>query len=114
MSPIDTLNQLLGQRRAAIKDLISGLQSKIGKKIPDDAMIAILILIANELGNFYRVLELQSNLMIAIQRNMDAVALEAFDANDDGAKELLAGLHKELSDVIQSTIRKWNTENNTT
>jgi hypothetical protein len=52
--------------------------------------------------------------MIAIQRNMDAVALEAFDANDDGAKELLAGLHKELSDVIQSTIRKWNTENNTT
>ncbi|HYZ58864.1 MAG TPA: hypothetical protein VE544_04330, partial [Nitrososphaeraceae archaeon] len=72
------------------------------------------ILIANELGNFYRVLELQSNLMIAIQRNMDAVALEAFDANDDGAKELLAGLHKELSDVIQSTIRKWNTESNTT
>ena len=41
-SHIDTFNQLLGQRRAAIKDLISGLQSKIGKKIPDDAMIDTL------------------------------------------------------------------------
>ncbi|MGH9984428.1 MAG: hypothetical protein ACRD8W_10795 [Nitrososphaeraceae archaeon] len=108
--PIDRLNRFLGQRREVINSLVEGLQSKIGTRVPDDAVISTFILIARELGNFYRVFELQTNLMIAMQKNMEVVALQAYNAEGEEAKEVINILHKELFDAIENTTEKLNTE----
>jgi hypothetical protein len=107
------LRELMRQRDAAIDELVKGLEGKIGKPVPDDALISILIVIGKELGNLYRITEMEINVMMAIQKNIEVVALEAFNVekgDEQGANDLINSLQNQLEDVIRNTSKSWENQ----
>jgi hypothetical protein len=105
----DTITQLFTQRYEAVNVLIEGLKGKIGKDVPNEAIVATFITLATELANFYRFSELEWKMIVALQGELEIVGMEAFKTRGEKeTRELTDTLSAELTRVIRDTTRNWN------
>jgi hypothetical protein len=106
----DAIAGVFVQRHAAVNSLVESLKDKIGKDVPNDVMISTLIHIAQEFSSFYRILEMESKMMLALQTEIEVVAQKAYNTtgNQEATEEVIEFLREELLKAINDTTNSWN------
>ncbi len=70
----ETLAQIFIQRRQAVHNLVGQFKGLVGKNASREVIIPLFIALAGELGNFYRLFELESKMINALQKEIEVLA----------------------------------------
>jgi hypothetical protein len=70
----ETLAQIFIQRRQAVNNLVGQFKGQVGKNASREVIIPLCIALAGELGNFYRLFELESQMINALQKEIEVLA----------------------------------------
>jgi hypothetical protein len=105
---INSVTKLFAQRYETLDSLVQELNTRMGKPMPNEATISTFMIIANELGNFYRFVELELKLIAELQSEIEVVAKEAHGTKDkEETKVLLDKLNERFGKIIRDTTANW-------
>jgi hypothetical protein len=100
----ETLAQIFTQRRQAVNSLVGQLKGLVGKEASSEVIISLCIALAGELGNFYRFFELESKMINALQKEIEVLAIDIYQAeNKEEVRRVIDTISKDLSGVLKSS-----------